>query len=136
VDNLSALDRQRTMRAVRAKDTQPEWIVRRIVHGLGYRYRLHGAALPGKPDMVFTARRKVIFIHGCFWHGHQCPAGLNRPRSNTPYWLPKLNRTVQRDAEHRKALAALGWRSLTLWECELRSGSLPRRIVRFLGPVG
>lgn len=100
---------------------------------MGYRYRLHRADLPGKPDLVFPTRRKVIFVHGCFWHQHGC-TGSHLPKSNESYWVPKLERNRARDAEHLKALRINGWECLVLWECELHKSARTRdRIVRFLG---
>jgi DNA mismatch endonuclease, patch repair protein len=121
------------MRAVRAVDTTPEMRVRRLVFSLGYRYRLHSKALPGRPDLVFSSRRKVIFVHGCFWHGHSCPAGLNQPKSNTAYWLAKVGRNRNRDAANNVRLRRLGWKTLVLWECELSQiDSIRQRVQRFL----
>lgn len=123
------------MRRIRKTDTKPEWVVRRLVHGMGYRYRLHRRDLPGTPDLVFPARRKVIFVHGCFWHQHDCKLGSKQPSANPDYWHPKLSRNVERDAESRRRLAALGWDVLVIWECETRAPShLPSVISRFLGP--
>lgn len=120
------------MRAVKGADTKPEMAVRRMLHRLGYRYRLHAAGLPGKPDLVFPSRRKVIFVHGCFWHQHRCPAAA-RPASRREYWDAKLDRNVQRDRRNRRLLRALGWRTLVVWECQLRAPSrLERRLVDFL----
>lgn len=125
------------MRRVRSTNTAPELHVRRLIHGLGYRFRLHRADLPGKPDIVFPVRRKVIFVHGCFWHGHGCKAGRNRPRSNVEYWTPKLRRNQARDAHDIAALAQLGWNILVVWECALkREALLIADIHRFLGPKG
>ena len=93
-DNLSPEDRRRAMQHVHSQDTKPEMVVRRLVHRLGYRYRLHVIELPGKPDLTFSGRRKVIFVHGCFWHGHDCKAGRKRPKTNEDYWLTKLSETV------------------------------------------
>ena len=98
--------------------------VRRITHAMGYRYRLHRKYLPGKPDLVFPGRRKVIFVHGCFWHQHAdlaCKIS-RRPRSNQDYWLPKLERNATRDAEHQARLTELGWDVLVIWECDVESG--------------
>ena len=133
LDNLTKQQRNRTMRAVRSTDTSPELLVRRLIFSLGYRYRLHGRKLPGCPDILFPAQRKVIFVHGCFWHGHACASGKNRPKTNVSYWEQKLARTRARDEQNRVRLAALKWRILILWECELRKTSrLRRRITRFL----
>ncbi len=126
---------RRGISAVRSKNTKPEIAVRRMLHAQGYRYRLHRADLPGSPDLVFPGRKKVIFVNGCFWHGHSCKNGLRRPPSNTGYWLPKIARNVERDAENIVSLQALGWRALTVWECELRESrdGLRDRIAQFLG---
>ena len=106
------------MRAVRSRDTKPEMTVRRLLHRLGYRYRLHRRNLPGTPDIVFGPRRKVIFVHGCFWHGHSCPRGGRLPATNTDYWRRKINRNVQRHAEQTEQLRAAGWATLVVWECQ------------------
>ena len=124
-------DRSRIMRAVKDRDTKPEMIVRRMVHGMGYRYRLHRKDLPGKPDLVFSSRKKVIFVNGCFWHGHDCARGARTPKSNRDYWIRKINRNRQRDTQSRMALVNNGWRVLTVWECELKDretlrSSLPK----------
>lgn len=112
--------RSRTMRAVRDRDTKPEMVVRKLVHGMGYRYRLHRKGLPGKPDLVFPARRKAIFVHGCWWHGHDCKRGAREPASNRDYWLPKLQRNRARDARNEAKLHELGWETLTIWECRIK----------------
>ena len=115
---------------------KPELEVRRLVHSLGYRYRLHRKDLPGKPDLVFGPTRKIIFVHGCFWHGHAdriCPDG-HTPRSNQDYWVPKLMRNKERDAENIRALTAAGWRVLIVWECETKDKKqLTRKLRKFLG---
>ncbi len=112
--------RSRIMRAVKQKDTGPELAVRRLVHAMGYRFRLHRRDLPGTPDLSLPRHRVAIFVHGCFWHAHaDCPHG-RAPRSRTEYWGPKLARNVERDAEKIAALAALGWRAIVVWECELK----------------
>ncbi len=130
------MDRSENMRAIRSKDTQPEMAVRSLVHKLGYRFRLHRSDLPGKPDLSFPARRKVIFVHGCFWHSHGCKPGLT-PKSNQDFWLPKLRQNKVRDRKSLKALSGLGWGSLVIWQCELREGrSLRLRITGFLGRKG
>jgi len=121
------------MARVRGKDTQPELRLRRILHGMGYRYRLHVAALPGKPDIVFPSRRKIVFMHGCFWHGHSCRAGQKRPASNRIYWDEKLAKNMARDKSNRRQLGKLGWRILVVWECQMRNEArLGRRLVDFL----
>src|SRR5689334_18177605 len=119
-DNLTVGQRRATMQAVRSKDTAPELRVRRLVHSLGFRYRLHVRRLPGCPDLVFSGLRKAIFVHGCFWHGHRCRAGLNRPGSNQSYWTVKLDRNKSRDVRNRRLLRRDGWETLTIWECQLK----------------
>jgi DNA mismatch endonuclease (patch repair protein) len=136
VDRLSVESRSRIMRAIRSQHTKPEMEVRRRIFAAGYRYRLHVKKLPGTPDIVFVSRKQVIFVHGCFWHQHpdpNCPIRVS-PTSNRKYWLPKLRRNTERDAEHGKALRKLGWNVLIIWECELRNPSkIYARIERFLG---
>jgi DNA mismatch endonuclease, patch repair protein len=121
------------MRAVRGKDTAPELIVRKLIHRLGYRYRLHQANLPGKPDMVFASRRKAIFVHGCFWHGHVgCPRS-KRPTSNDEFWNKKLNRNIERDAAQFADLQRRGWDVLVIWECQTKdSRHLSDAVTTFL----
>jgi DNA mismatch endonuclease (patch repair protein) len=127
--------RRRTMQAVKSANTKPEMKVRRLLHSLGYRYRLHRKDLPGAPDIVFPSRRKIIFVHGCFWHGHDCPRGARVPANNRDYWVSKIERNRSRDARTREALAALGWDVLVLWECRLKdSAALQSELTRFLGP--
>ena len=118
-DTRTKHQRRRIMRAVRSKHTQPEWAVRRLLHSAGYRYRLHSDELPGKPDLVFPGRKKVIFVHGCFWHAHGCRYG-QPPKSRPDYWLPKLARNRDRDEEKTAHLSALGWKVLTVWSCEIK----------------
>jgi DNA mismatch endonuclease (patch repair protein) len=132
-DNLTPEQRKRTMKRVRSKDTAPEMVVRRLVHSLGARYRLHGRGLPGAPDLVFARRRKVIFVHGCFWHGHDCPSGQKRPKTNADYWTRKLQRTLSRDAVNQTKLWEEGWSVLVIWECELKQRQiLAERLKCFL----
>ncbi|MEW6236268.1 MAG: very short patch repair endonuclease [Candidatus Omnitrophota bacterium] len=134
MDNLTPDIRRQTMSRVRSKDTKPEWVVRRLVHSMGYRYRLHRADLPGKPDLVFPKYRKAIFVNGCFWHGHQCRAGRNRPASNKDYWLPKLEKNKTRDRSHYRRLRKMGWGIMVIWECQIKKTEvLKKRIRRFLG---
>ncbi|MBS0480266.1 MAG: DNA mismatch endonuclease Vsr [Proteobacteria bacterium] len=109
------------MARVKSRDTQPERIVRRVLTQLGYRYRLHRSDIPGKPDIAFIGRRKAIFVHGCFWHGHDCKRGARAPKDNAAYWSAKIARNRERDRDTLTALTALGWRSLIVWECELRA---------------
>ncbi len=125
--------RSRIMRAVKGRDTAPEMLVRRLAHGLGYRYRLHRADLPGKPDLVFPSRRKIIFVHGCFWHGHDCQRGSRAPKNNAAYWRKKISGNKDRDGRNIKALRAANWRVLVVWECGTRKeAALARRLGRFL----
>lgn len=127
--------RSRIMRAVHSKDTAPEMAVRRLLHSLGYRYRLHGRDLPGKPDVVFASRRKVIFVHGCFWHGHECLRGARLPKTNEMYWKAKINRNRVRDARNAITLETANWHVLTIWECEVKKPQLLReKLVAFLSP--
>ena len=124
------------MALIKGKDTGPELKVRRLVHRMGFRYRLHGQGLPGKPDLVFPASKAVIFVHGCFWHQHPDPTcKLARlPKSRKDFWRPKLEMNRVRDVRNRTALASAGWRVLELWECQLSEGeSLERTIRDFLG---
>lgn len=121
--------RSRIMRAVRGKNTKPEMIVRRIVWGLGFHYRLHLKNLPGKPDLAFIGRRKAIFVHGCFWHGHDCPRGSRLPKVNKDYWSKKITCNRQRDVDHLMALEKLGWQSTVIWECELK---FPEKVAQVL----
>ena len=104
-----------------------------MVHAMGYRYRLHRKDLPGKPDLVFASRKKVIFVHGCFWHGHDCKRGDRQPKTNTTYWRNKIARNQQRDTEHGTRLRELGWDVLVLWECKVSAGDgLIKIFKRFL----
>ncbi|MCP3400394.1 very short patch repair endonuclease [Bradyrhizobium sp. CCGB20] len=135
MDKLSPERRSENMRRIKSQGMKPEMAVRRIVHSLGYRYRLHRKDLPGRPDLVFGPKRKVIFVHGCFWHGHEREGCLDarRPKSNTGYWNPKLTRNKERDAERIKQLEALGWEVLVIWECETKDEtSLRIRLNAFL----
>ena len=134
MDTLSPLQRSELMSRIRGKDTAPEWIVRRAVHGLGYRYRLHVKALPGTPDLVFSSRRKVIFVSGCFWHAHSC-GHRSVPKTRSEYWVARLSRNQRRDRRVRRALRRRGWSVLTVWECQLRdTAKLQARLLRFLDP--
>ncbi|MBC7768000.1 MAG: DNA mismatch endonuclease Vsr [Phycisphaerales bacterium] len=127
--------RSAIMRAVKSRDTGPERAVRSAVRALGYarRYRLNGAQLPGKPDLVFTSLGKVVFVHGCFWHGHDCKRGARQPKDNSDYWRAKIERNVARDNTSLAALSASGWSVLVIWECETRDASaLSRKLELFL----
>lgn len=125
------------MRSNKAKDTSPELAVRRLLHALGYRFRLHRQALPGTPDIVLPGRRKVIQVHGCFWHQHEGCRHGSVPATRQDYWIPKLARNKERDRQVEQKLAELGWTATTIWECELRNlPALAARIGAFLGPPG
>ena len=119
IDPLTPEQRKKTMQHVKDKDTGPEMTIRRLVHKMGYRYGLHRKDLPGKPDMVFTSRKKIIFIHGCFWHGHNCKSGRKKPRTNENYWVSKIEKNKKRDVINRKKLKEMGWNILVIWECEI-----------------
>ncbi|WP_338031172.1 very short patch repair endonuclease [Cupriavidus oxalaticus] len=132
-DPLTPQQRSERMSRIRSRDTKPEMCIRRLVHGMGYRYRLHRRGVPGTPDLVFSSRKKVIFVHGCFWHLHGC-THYKMPQTRREFWLKKLEANVQRDQRVLLELANLGWESLVIWECELRDvASLRNRIVDFLG---
>lgn len=135
MDTRTPEQRRRIMRAVKSKDTKPERAVRRLLYGLGYRYRLHPKGLPGRPDIAFLGRRKAIFVHGCFWHGHECAKGRS-PKSRLEYWQPKLEQNAIRDRTKIEQLESLGWQSLVIWQCEIEdSGDLRKRLRIFLdGP--
>ena len=122
------------MSGIRSKNTSPEVLVRKELYAQGFRFRLHCSDLPGKPDLVFRSRKKVIFVHGCFWHQHsQCIDG-RLPKTNTSYWRPKLRRNVVRDAESEAKLRSLGWKIFTVWECELRNlARVTKGLEKFLG---
>lgn len=136
MDKVSAQTRSRTMRAVGRKDTAPEMVVRRLLHRLDYRYRIHDKSLPGSPDIVFTNRKKVIFVNGCFWHAHSCRESLT-PKSRSEFWKPKLTRNKERDQKNTSLLQSMGWEVLTVWECETKKDNvtnLTHELVEFLGP--
>jgi DNA mismatch endonuclease, patch repair protein len=124
------------MSAIRSKDTKPELVVRRALRQAGFTgYRVHRKDLPGKPDIAFIGRKKAIFVHGCFWHGHDCREGRRRPLSRQDYWLPKISGNQDRDSRHRAALAAQGWDTLVIWDCETSRGDLANRLTTFLADV-
>ena len=120
-DVFSAEKRSDVMRAVKGKDTAPEITLRKKLFALGFRYRLNVKTLPGKPDIVLPKHRTIIFVHGCFWHGHACKRGRRQPKQNADYWREKIARNKQRDKANAAALKKLGWRVVTVWECELKS---------------
>ncbi|HEX2973233.1 MAG TPA: very short patch repair endonuclease [Tepidisphaeraceae bacterium] len=136
MDKLSPERRSENMRRIKSKGMKPELLVRQIAHSMGYRYRLHRKELPGRPDLVFGPKRKVIFVHGCFWHAHDDPRCPDRRevKSNQGYWGPKITGNKERDARQRAALEAAGWKVLTIWECETRdTEALKSRLRQFLG---
>lgn len=131
-DPLTKEERSERMSRVRSADTKPELMVRRLVHGLGYRYRLHVKTLPGNPDLCFVSRRKVIFVHGCFWHQHGCQR-YRMPKTRKAFWETKLARNKARDLKVRRQLRALGWGVMVIWECQTKNlDRLRSRIVKFL----
>jgi len=133
MDNLSNAARSENMRRIRSRDTSPEVTVRSMVHRMGFRFRLHRKDLPGCPDIVLVCLRKIIFVHGCFWHQHSACGEGRLPKSRQEYWGPKLQRNKERDVQHRADLRRLGWRMLVVWECELkRPGHLENKLRRFL----
>jgi DNA mismatch endonuclease (patch repair protein) len=133
MDTLSPLERSERMRRVRSQGTKPELKLQKLIWALGYRYRKNRRDLPGKPDLAFVGRRRALFMHGCFWHRHDCPMGNRAPRSRVAFWNAKFDRNVQRDAEVQNQLKSKGWRSLVVWECELRDAArLERRVRKFL----
>lgn len=134
MDKLSPEHRSENMRNIRGKNTSPELAVRKLCRELGFSgYRLHRKELPGKPDLVWLGRKLAIFVHGCFWHGHDCSEGLRKPKSNRSYWIPKIERNQQRDAESISNLRAAGWNVLVIWECEIaEQGHLSQKLLKFL----
>lgn len=127
------MERSEIMRRVRSTNTKPELIVRKLVYSLGFRYRIHKKELPGKPDLVFSGKRKVIFVHGCFWHGHKCKRGNRLPKKNREYWAKKINANLKRDKRQIEELGKAGWSVLTIWECETKDlDILTHRVVEFL----
>jgi len=135
-DVFSPDQRSAVMRAVKSSNTTPEIAVRRAAHALGLRFRLNRADLPGKPDLVFPAKRTALFVHGCFWHGHKCPRGNRMPATNRAYWGAKIGRNMARDQASLAALKKLGWKPAVIWECETRDpAALAKLIARRMGPT-
>ena len=135
-DNRTPESRSALMSRIGGKDTAPELMVRHLLHSLGYRFRLHRRDLPGTPDIVFPSRHLALFVNGCFWHAHGCWIG-QAPKSNRRYWVPKLEGNRARDRQNCADLRALGWRTMTVWQCQIRNPrSLARRLISFLGPAG
>lgn len=134
-DKLTPERRSRNMARIKSKDTSPELIVRKLAYSIGYRFRLHRKDLPGKPDIVFPSKNKVIFVHGCFWHQHPNKKCLDSrlPKSNRKYWIQKLEKNKIRDDFAKKSLSKLGWKYSVIWECETtKSDKLKRKIYKFL----
>ena len=132
-DVLTPEQRRLNMSRIRGRNTRPEMVVRRIAHRLGYRYRLHRKDLPGKPDLVFSSRKKVIFVHGCFFHMHDCRYGRVTPRTNAEFWQKKRLSNVERDRKNITALKETGWEVLIVWECQTKTPDiLPQYITEFL----
>jgi DNA mismatch endonuclease (patch repair protein) len=129
LDTLSPKERSKRMSLVRSKNTKPELMVRRLVHGLGFRFRIHDPKMPGSPDIVFRSRKKVIFIHGCFWHGHACHLG-RMPKSRVGFWSTKIAGNRKRDGKVSRAIRAMGWRKLVLWECRLKDQKKLEKIIK------
>jgi DNA mismatch endonuclease (patch repair protein) len=128
-DVFTPEQRSAVMRRVKGRDTAPELAVRRILRAAGIGYRLGGAGLPGRPDLVMKGRRAAVFVHGCFWHGHDCARGARQPKANAAYWAAKIERNRARDAASRAALEASGWRVVTVWECQMKAADFPARLV-------
>jgi len=137
VDFVSPEKRGNIMRGSRSKDTKPELLVRRLLHSMGYRFRLHLKDLPGKPDIALRSRKKAIFVHGCFWHQHEDPSCrvARKPVSNTGYWNSKFSANADRDARNLKLLKDAGWEVLIMWECDYEPARLRARLSNFLGPT-
>ena len=132
MDRITSAQRSAQMSLVKSKNTGPELIVRKLAHSLGYRYRLHGAGLPGKPDLVFAKRKKVVFVHGCFWHGHSCYL-FRLPKTRTDFWQAKIDANRKRDIRQLGLLQEAGWHVETVWECELRNLSTDQRAEVIMG---
>ena len=128
-DVFTPEQRSAVMRRVRGRDTGPELAVRGILRAAGIGYRLCGAGLPGRPDLVMKGRRVAVFVHGCFWHGHDCPRGSRKPKANAAYWTAKIERNRARDAAAHAALEAAGWRVVTVWECAMKAPDFADRLV-------
>ncbi len=134
-DVFTAEQRSAVMARVKGRDTRPELALRRLLHRAGYRYRLHLKDVPGRPDLAFPRRRAAVFVHGCFWHGHDCARGARAPKANAAYWSAKIGRNRARDAVVQAALESQGWRALVVWECELKQPrAVLERLAEALGP--
>lgn len=133
MDKITSERRSENMRRIRGKNTAPELVVRKLCREIGFTgYRIHRTDLPGKPDLAWVGRKLAIFVHGCFWHGHDCAEGIRKPKSNRDYWIPKIEGNQQRDAENVAALHATGWNVLAIWECEINGQErLSKRLQQF-----
>lgn len=132
MDRLTTSERSQRMASVKSANTRPELTMRKLLHRFGFRFRVHVRALPGTPDLVFPGLYKVVFIDGCFWHGHTCRRGQVRPQTNKEFWAAKLDRNLARDQENVEALRQLGWGAFRLWECEIPSGDWIQPLMKFL----
>lgn len=133
MDKLTTGRRSENMRQIRNRNTVPELAIRKLCREAGFTgYRLHRKDLPGKPDLAWIGRKRAIFVHGCFWHGHDCAEGIRKPKSNQNYWIPKIERNRQRDADNIAALAAAGWKVFVVWECEISKKNLLKNLHQFL----
>lgn len=132
MDRISRETRSRIMASVKSKNTKLELRIRSTAHRLGFRFRLHRSDLPGKPDLVFPSRRIALFVHGCFWHGHDCPHGRRMPVANAEYWQRKIHGNVERDAKVLAELVALGWKPVVIWECQIKDSDLPQLLKKML----
>ena len=124
MEKIDKATRSRVMASVKSKNTKPELCVRSAAHKLGLRFRLHRKDLPGKPDMVFPSRHIALFVHGCFWHGHDCPHGRRQPATNVEYWQSKIKRNTERDTRVQAELVGLGWKPIIIWECQTKADIL------------
>lgn len=135
IDRLSVEDRSRLMSKIKRANTKPELVVRRVLTGLGYRYRIHLGGVPGRPDVAFTKRKKAVFIHGCFWHAHENCRVFRQPSSRREFWEKKFENNKARDRRLLQAAKEAGWQTLVIWECELSNlDQVGQRLKRFLGP--
>ena len=130
MDSLTPIERSKRMSLVKNKDSKAELIVRKLVHSMGYRYRLHVSNVPGKPDLVFPGKRKIIFVHGCFWHRHECFNGQRLPKSRLDFWQPKLEKNKERDIKTQAILKEQGWDVLIIWECMIKDRELLQNIIK------
>ncbi|GJB83451.1 very short patch repair endonuclease [Aeromonas caviae] len=135
IDTLTPSERSKRMSRIRDKNTKPELALRKSLHKLGLRYRLHGSDLPGKPDLVFPRYRTVVFVHGCFWHRHAGCSIATTPKSNTSFWLDKFKKNVARDAQVIAELQAMGWTVLIVWECELKPANRLKKTTDYLDKI-